>query len=243
MFLEADMHCHTVASTHAYSTVTELVCEAAQKGLKAIAVTDHAPGIPDGAHLWHFGNLKSLPPYIRGVRVLHGAETNVIDYNGGIDLPEECLKKLDWVIASMHEPPLKPGTERQHTEAYLKLAENPYVDAIGHSGGDKFKYDYEKVLPVFKTKRILIEINSHSFEARAGSSENCREIALLCKKYSIPVIVNSDAHVSFAVGEVSEALKMLESIDFPRELIINLTFERLAEWILSKKNINIMKQA
>lgn len=62
----ADLHCHTVASTHAYSTVTELARAAAEQRLLAIACTDHGPGAPDAPHLWHFGNMDVLPPSIEG---------------------------------------------------------------------------------------------------------------------------------------------------------------------------------
>ena len=44
-----DTHTHTLASTHAYSTVLEMAKKASEEGLEAIAITDHAPGIPDGA--------------------------------------------------------------------------------------------------------------------------------------------------------------------------------------------------
>lgn len=241
MFIQADTHCHTVASDHAYCTVLEMASYASSHGYKAIAITDHGPKIPDGANLWHFGNLKCLPHYIEGVRVLHGAEANIMDFDGNLDIPEDYLKNLDWVIASFHEPCCAPGTAAQHTHAYLKLSENPYIDVIGHSGGNNFCYDIESVLPVLKQKKILVEINSHSFEARAGSQKNCRDIALFCKKYAVPVVVNSDAHSCFSIGDVSEAFKMLDDIDFPRDLIVNLTFERLAKWILNKRNIDIIK--
>ena len=36
----ADLHTHSLASTHAYSTIREMVDSAAEKGLKAIAITD-----------------------------------------------------------------------------------------------------------------------------------------------------------------------------------------------------------
>jgi putative hydrolase len=240
MLIEADMHMHTIASTHAYSTVIELTQFAQFKGLKAIAITDHGPGIPDGAHPWHFGNMRCLPPYIHGVRVLHGAEANIMDYNGKLDLPLQYQRELTWIIASFHDPCVEPAGINEHTQAYLKLAENPFVDVIGHSGGDNFKYDYEKVLPVFKEKKILVEINSHSFEARAGSFKNCKEIALICKENKIPIVVNSDAHSCFSVGEVEEAFNMLDEIDFPHELIINQTLERLSAWIKAKKNIDVI---
>lgn len=231
--IEVETHCHTVASTHAYSTVIEIAKAAHEKGLKAVAITDHGPMIPDGAHLWHFGNLRCLPPVIEGVRILHGVEANIIDYDGNIDIPEATLKELDWVIASYHN---SPGTIEQHTNSYMKLCGNPYIDVIGHSGTDAFKYDYEKVIPVFKQKGKIVEINSHSFEVRAGAQENCKKIALLCKKHRVPVVVSSDAHFCFSVGDVGEALEMLSSIGFPEELILNKSAERIYRWIDNKKN-------
>ena len=238
--VEADTHTHTVASTHAYSTVYEMAQFAARAGLKGIVITDHGPMLPDGAHSWHFGNLRSLPPYICGVRVLHGAEANVIDYDGHIDLEDRYQRELDWIVASFHDPTLTPGSIEDHTRAYLALAENPYIDVIGHSGSEIFKYDYERVLPVFKEKGKFVEINSHSFAARVGAAVNCREIALICKKYDIPVVVNSDAHTCFSVGDVKEAFRMLSEIDYPTGLIINMHFENLARYIENKRKRKII---
>ena len=54
MHLQGDMHTHTIASTHAYSTITEN-CQWAEKyGMKGIAMTDHAMKLPDSPHIWHF---------------------------------------------------------------------------------------------------------------------------------------------------------------------------------------------
>jgi putative hydrolase len=238
--IKTDTHCHTVASTHAYSTVVEMAAYARKSGFSAIAITDHGPAIPDGAHEWHFGNLRSLPPYIDGVRVLHGAEANILDFKGNIDINKELLKELDWIIASFHDPVAGPATVEQATQAYLAVAENPYVDVIGHSGTESYKYDYEKAIPVFGQKGKLVEINSHSFEARSGAKENCLVIAQLCKKYRVPIVVNSDAHSCFSVGEFSSAIQMLASIEFPPELILNRTFESLAEFISKKRNRNVI---
>ena len=65
-----DTHTHTLASTHAYSTVLEMAKYASEAGMEAIAITDHAPAIPDGAHPWHFQNLKAIPREIYGVKSL-----------------------------------------------------------------------------------------------------------------------------------------------------------------------------
>lgn len=238
--LETDTHTHTIASTHAFSTILELAQYAAKRGIKGIAVTDHGPAIPDGAHEWHFGSMRTLPPYIEGVRVLHGVEANIMDYEGTLDICERYQKELDWVIASYHDPCCQPGAVEQHTASYLKVAENPYVDVIGHSGTESYRYDYEKVIPVFKARGKLVEINSHSFSSRKGAKENCREIALLCKKYEAPIVVNSDAHSCFVLGDLKEALSMLEEIRFPKELIVNRTLESLAGWIYQKRGREIL---
>ena len=68
----ADMHTHSVASGHAYSTVNELVLAAAGLGLRGLALTDHGPALPGGPPRSHFGSLRHIPPSIAGVRVLRG---------------------------------------------------------------------------------------------------------------------------------------------------------------------------
>lgn len=232
---ECDTHMHTVASTHAYSTVLELAQYAHRAGIKIIAVTDHGPALPDAPHPWHFACLRNLPGVIEDVRVLGGIEANIVDFDGSLDLDSKILARLDWVIASFHQPACPPGTAADHTRAYLRLAENPLVDVIGHSGTEDFKYDYEKVIPVFGQKGKLVEINSHSFSARAGAPENCRAIAELCKKHRVPIVVNSDAHSCFSVGDLGSAVAMLNAIGFPEELVINYRAERLISWLRGRK--------
>ena len=54
MKLIADLHTHTIASTHAYATVTEMACEASKLGLFAIAITDHARTMPGAPGPYYF---------------------------------------------------------------------------------------------------------------------------------------------------------------------------------------------
>ena len=238
MKIFADTHCHTIASTHAYSTVVENVVAAKKKGLKAIAITDHAPAMPDAPHIWHFENLTTIPRKIDGITVLRGAEVNICDYDGGLDLSDAMLKSLDWVVASLHAPVCPPSTEENVTRTYLKIAENPYIDVIGHSGQEKFKYDYEKVIPYFKECGKIVELNEGSARVRRDSFENCIQIAKLCKKYNVPVVVNSDAHFASVVGEFTRTLDMLDEIDFPEELVINADIQRLYSYISDKRGID-----
>ncbi len=227
----ADMHCHTVASNHAFSTVLENVLYAKKNGLKLIAITDHGPQLPDAPHEYYFFNLRVLPRQIEGVYILKGIESNVLDYNGNVDVPQDYVEKLEWVIASMHTPVLLSGTEADHTSAWLGVCKNKYVDVIGHSGTQMFKCDYERVVQEFKVTNKIVEINSNSFEIREGAKVNCKQIAKLCKKYEVPVIVNSDTHFAFNIGKVDAALKMLSEIEFPEKLIINSDFDKLVDSI------------
>ena len=64
--------------------------------------------------------------------MLYGAEVNILDQEGKLDLDDEILESLDYVIASMHRPIFKSGTADENTRAYIKAMENPNVNIIGH---------------------------------------------------------------------------------------------------------------
>lgn len=237
MKIIADMHTHTVASTHAYSTVKEMTEAARDRGLEFLAITDHTPNSTDGPHIWHFHNLhKAIPRELFGVKMIYGAESSVVDFEGHIDLPDEECKALDWIIGSVHTDILPSGTIEQNTNAYLGLAKNPLVDVIGHPGNTKFLFDYEKGIKAFKEYDKLVEINESTLLWK-NSEKNYREIIPLCKKYEVSVIVNTDAHFFAAVGQVSRSLSLLEELDFPRRLIVNTDREQLLERINRKNGI------
>lgn len=235
----ADTHCHTVASTHAYSTVDENAAYAAETGLKILALTDHGPALSDAPHRWHFYNLGVLPRKINGVVVLRGAEANIIDFDGNLDMDQVCYKRLEWINASFHRESCKPGTVEEHTRAYLAVAQNPYVDVIAHSGTESFRYDYEAGVKAFKEYGKLVEINEGSQRVRTDSLKNCAEIAKLCKKYEVPVVVSSDAHYKTSLGSYTVSLKMLEEIDFPEKLILNADITRFCAYLKEKRGLEI----
>lgn len=231
----ADLHTHSIASTHAYSTVREMVDAAKEKGLHAIAITDHSnlmPGSPGPIYFMNLG--PSVPRYFRDVLTIPGVEGNVIDFDGTLDVPEMDLTRLDWMVASIHNiglEGLKNPDIDKCTRLWLGVANNPKVNIIGHSGDPKFKYDYEKVIPVFGEKGKLVEINAHSFEVRAQNIDNCREIARTCMKYGVQIVVSSDAHFETEVANFDKALHMLEEINFPEELILNASVERMEKYM------------
>lgn len=239
MDIIADLHTYTIASTHAFSTVTEMVKAAAQKGLYALALTDHGRKMPGSPRDYYFESLCLIPKELFGVRVLKGMEANICDYNGNIDCDESLANSLEWIVASMHGNILheNPDVEKC-TNAYLQLAKNKNVNVIGHSDTVCFKYDYEKVIPELSKNGILIEINNSTFNYQKDSMSNCIEIIKICKKYKARIVVNSDAHFSTYVGNVQPALRALKDLDFPKELIVNSSTEALKSY-LKEKNIEL----
>lgn len=102
-----DLHTHTIASGHAYSTWTENARAAGKHGLKVLGVSEHARLMPGTCNELYFYNFKVLPKYVDGVRVLNGIEANIFDYAGSIDVEEPVLTKVDYIIASLHTPCIK----------------------------------------------------------------------------------------------------------------------------------------
>ncbi|MDR0404714.1 MAG: phosphatase [Oscillospiraceae bacterium] len=228
----ADTHCHTIASGHAYSSVLEIITAAAKQKLWAVAITDHGRTTPNSPGDWYFENLFVVPKIVDGVYVLKGMEANVWDYDGNLDASNLVFSRLDWVVASMHSETLKPINDIDAcTNAWLGVAKNPFVNVIGHSGEERYKYDYDRVIPEFAHNGKLVEINNASFRVRKNAIENCKKIALICKKYGVYIIVNSDAHFASQVGHVEVALEMLKEIGFPDELIINGYKEKFERYL------------
>ena len=231
MRILVDTHTHTNCSTHAHSTIMENARMAGQKGMEMICMTDHAPGLPDAPHLWHFRTMMNLPREMEGVRLLFGVEANIIDTKGNIDIPVAEQKLMDLVIASIHEPCYPPRDVEAHTQTYLGVIQNPYITIVGHSGTVTYPYDIFKVVQAAKEYDKCIEINNHSFTARKGSKENCRRIAEACKQVGTKIVVSSDAHNCFEVGRLEDAIQMLEEINFPEELVMNTTAERFTKYL------------
>lgn len=236
-----DTHTHTLASTHAYSTFTENATYAAKVGMDGFAVTDHAPALPDAPHEWHFRNLKNIPRDMYGQKILIGVELNILDNDGNIDLPEDILETLDVVNASIHQPAYGSNDINDHTGAYEGVINNPYVDIICHSGSHIYTYDYEYIIKLARDKGKLMEINNHSFFVRKHSIENCRKIALLCKKYGTGIVVSSDAHYCTDIGDYRKAIEMLNEIDFPEELVMNRTYDVFKEYMESVRGKKMMR--
>lgn len=235
-----DLHTHTVASGHAYSTFKEVVDAARHRGLKYLAVTDHGPDMPGGASLYHFWNLKVVPGQFGDLRVFKGVEANIIDVEGNIDITPDVLAELEFVVVSFHPYFGYDGLEpQQYTNTLLKVLDLPYVDMIGHLANPMFPVDYEKVLKKAQQKKVLIEVNNASLlpsSARVGAADLERDVLKVQKQLGAPVVLNSDAHYSDHVGEIGEALELVREVGIPDEQVLNFQPDALVPFLRNVKD-------
>lgn len=233
-----DTHVHTIPSGHAYSTIHDYIKVAKERNLELIGITDHGPAMPGASNVFHIANQVVFPRVIEGIKVLRGAEVNIIDFAGSIDIEEErFLKNLDVVIASFHDVCLVPGIIEENTAAFINAIEsNKYIDIIGHPGNPKVPIDYVKFVDACKKHDIIVEINNSSFNngSRIGSEENCITIAKLCAEKGVKVIAGSDSHISYSLGLFPHSMKVIEEAGIPEENIMNLSVERFVNYLNKK---------
>lgn len=242
MLIEADLHCHSLASSHAYSTVDEMAAAAAKAGLKIFALTDHAMAMPDAPHKWHFHNIYVIPQKINGVTVLRGAEANIKSADGDIDMTETDMSCLQWIVASCHVPVIRPGTLEENTAAYVNAVKNnEIIDVIGHCTVIRYPVDFEEIAKACKEYGKFIELNESSVQFGRSTEENCFEMLKACKKYDTQIVVNTDCHYAGLIGQVPLAEKILKAADFPERLIFNSDADRVLEYVSEKHNINLEK--
>ncbi len=239
-----DLHTHTIASGHAFSTLKENIEAALARGLIALGVSDHAPGMPGGPHPFYFGNFKVLREMVEGVRLLKGVEANIVDFEGSIDVDMELGNRLDYVIASLHMPCIDPGSTEQNTRALVSAMRNPLVKIIGHPDDGRYPLDLEELVLAAKQERVALEINNSSLRpgaTRQGARANLLALLRLCRRDEVPVVMGSDAHIYYDIGELSLSESLIREADFPPELVLNYAMEGLDQILrdLSGKTANL----
>lgn len=219
-----DVHTHTISSGHAYSSLQEMVARAAEIGLQIIGITDHGPAIPGAPDPLYFWNLNVIPRKMYGVRVLMGSELNILDTKGTLDLDEDYYKRLDIRIAGIHRLAYVGGTIDENTTAMVNAIRNPWTHIISHPGDGTADLHFEPVVLAAKETGTLLEINNSTlnpYRHKVTAYANNMEILQLCKKYQVPVILGSDAHISFSIADYSNLWPLLADAEFPDELIMN----------------------
>lgn len=229
-----DVHTHTIMSGHAFSTLQEMIAEGQRKGLKILGVTEHGPGIPGTCHPIYFRNIHVVPRQYGDMRLLLGAELNILNTRGELDLSEFYYQRMDLRIAGIHGLCWEGGTPEENTEGMIAAISNPWTNIISHPGDGTAELIYEPIVLASKEHHTLLEINSSSMRPIRGfnkAADNYIEILRLCKKYEVPVILGSDAHIACDIANYEHCLPLLQATDFPEALIINNKPEEFLKYL------------
>lgn len=234
-----DLHTHSIASGHhTLDTLTTLAKSAQKKGLEYLGVTDHAPKMQGSANVSYFRNLRYADKTLYGVKMLYGVELNVLDENGNTDLPKDVLEGLDYAIAGLHKQTFKPKNKEENTLALINAMKNCYVSAICHPDDPLYEIDVKRLVDCAKKTGTMLELSSVGISPdgyRGYDVSRLVEMLLLCKKESVYVMLGSDSHGASKIGNFSNSLKLLETLSFPSELVVNFNPELFFDIVKNKR--------
>ena len=193
--IKGDLHIHSKYSDGANS-IDEIAKKAIEMGYDYIGIADHsqtakyAHGLEIERLLKRNEEIDELNKKYRGkLVILKGTEVDILQ-DGSLDYPDEILKKLDFVIAAIHQ-----GFKKNVTERMLSALDNPSVDIIAHptgrliSGREGYEVNLEKVMEFAKDKNVALEINAYYDRLDLNETN-----ASLANSMGIPLIINTDAH-------------------------------------------------
>lgn len=236
MNISIDLHTHTIASGHAYSTLLENIRMAQEKNMTAMGTSDHARMLPGAFHPIFFQDYKVIPEKVGNIRIFKGIEANIYDFNGHIDVESPVLESVDYIIASLHSHCFTSGSVMDNTDALVAVMENPYVKIIGHPDDSRFPVDYNRLASEAKAAGVALELNNSSLHPRStrkNGRKNAIQMLKACMAAETRIIVNSDAHIAFDVGNLDAACDLLDDVGFPEALVVNRSLETLT-YVLNK---------
>ena len=235
MILKADLHIHGVNSGHAYNTLYAIFEEAARKGLRLAALTDHGPAM-DGTLGWiHFNMAKRAPAEIAGVRCLWGVELNVIDGDGKVDLPDATLECLDIVLFGFHGARAYSDMgHKANTEAVIRALNNPLIDVLTHPMHPQFPCDPVAILRAALERGVLPELNlSYLRQYGEVHFSGFQLIVDMAKAHGSKLVVNSDAHFLHEIGDESALHTYWDALGLDESMILNADLDSLETWLTS----------
>jgi DNA polymerase (family X) len=185
--LRGDLHTHTTWSD-GKDTLEAMVGRAVEKGYEYYAICDHSQRLRDGLLADQHTAIDALQAQVP-LRILKGIEVN-IRADGNLDVADEELAKLDWVVASVHH-----GFDKDPTGRVFAAMENPNVDCIGHLTGRKIgkrdpsPVDVERVIEKALETGTFLEINSQPDRLDLSDVH-----ARAAREAGLKLVVDSDGH-------------------------------------------------
>ena len=166
--LRGTFHCHTTASD-GHNSIEEMAEAAQELGLEYLGIADHsrssiqAHGIDETKLRSQIAAIRKLNKKLHGFRVFAGVECDILR-DGSLDLPDEVLSQLDYVIVSVHSA--FNLSEGEMTQRVIRAMENPYVTMLAHPTGrlllkrEPYQIDIPAVLDAAARTGTWIEVNA-----------------------------------------------------------------------------------
>ena len=187
--VRGDLHTHSHWSADGKNTLEEMLEGAVARGYDYYAVTDHSHYLREGRLHAQLEEIERLRGRFPKLQILTGVEANIRS-SGEVDVPEEDLALLDWVVASVHQAP-----DSRPTERVLEAMQNPYVDCIGHLTGRRIgkrpprDVDVGQVIAAALETGTFLEINGQPDRL------DLRDVhARAAMEAGLRLVVSSDAH-------------------------------------------------
>ncbi len=189
--VKGDLHMHTTWSD-GRASLDEMVAAAQALGRKYIAICDHARRLRDGNLERQAAEIAAANERAKGIEILRGVEVD-IRRDGSLDMDDEALAGLDWVMASIHSGFDAPRDEL--TKRVLAALDHPHVDCIGHPTGRKisrrppYDLDFDAVFARAVETGTFLEINSQPDRLDLRDS-----LARAAVEAGVKIVVSTDAH-------------------------------------------------
>ena len=196
--IKGDLHCHTNWSRKEYPSIIELAKNSQKMGYQYVGIADHTKflhienGLDEKKLILRNKAIDKINKRLKGFRILKGCEANILN-DGSIDIKDDVLAQLDFVIAGVHSTFKMP--KEKMTERMIKAMENPNVDIISHPTGrlikrrDEYQIDLDKILRVAKETGTILEINSYP-ERLDLKDTNIKK----AKEAGVKMVINTDSH-------------------------------------------------
>src|SRR5579862_3352182 len=209
--MRGDLHMHTTESD-GRATLAEMAEAAHERGLDFIAITDHSKslamtnGLDEKRAVAFAHQVRDMNQGELGLRVFSGLECDIMR-DGAMDLSNDALAELDWVVGSVHSyMNLEPA---EMTDRLLRALECPSLRAIGHPTGrillhrDAFPFDFEAVAAEAARRNVYLEINASPERLDLSATLIRTAKAKGCK-----FVISTDAHHPKHLANMSYGVRM-----------------------------------